>query len=646
MTGTISQLLKEKRFFPPSKEFQSQSVLGDEQVYKDLWEQSKKDPEGFWAKRAEELLVWDKTWDKVLEEKEESQFRWFVGGKLNASVNCLDRHLKKYGDKIAIRWEGEPGDRKSYTYKELHAEVCKFANVLKDKSVQTGDVVSIYMPLVPELFIAALACARLGATHNVVFAGFSAQALRERVNGSSSKVLITADGGFRKGKVLDLKSIVDEALDAETTVEHVILYERTKNSINFKKGRDFWWHELMKEASPTHEPEFFEANHPLFLLYTSGSTGKPKGIVHGTGGYLLGATLSMKYVFDLKNEDIFWCTADAGWITGHNYGIYGPLSNAASIFLYEGAANEPDWGRFWKMIEAYKVSILYTAPTAIRAFMKEGDSWPEKYDLSTLRLLGSVGEPINPEAWMWYHKVIGKEQCPIVDTWWQTETGGIMISPLPGFTKTHPGSACIPFFGVHPDIVDEQGKSLGANEGGYLVIKQPWPHMMLGIYGDKNRHKELYWSKFPGMYFTGDGARRDEDGYYWIMGRLDDVINVSGHRLSTMEIESALVSHEAVAEAAVIAIPDDVKGEAIVAFVSLMNEMKKDTELEKHLKECVVQKIGSLARPKDVHIMEKLPKTRSGKIMRRLLRSMASGEEVKGDLSTLEDRSILEAGLK
>lgn len=644
MSSSINPLLKEKRSFAPPSSFQSKAILSDEHVYKTMWEESKDDPEKFWDKEARSLVEWKRPWDKVLEEKEPFQFRWFVGGTLNASWNCLDRHLATRKDKIALRWEGEPGDRKSFTYGELHKEVCRFANVLKAQSVRMGDIVTIYMPLVPELVIALMACARLGATHNVVFAGFSAQALQDRINDSSSKLVITADGAYRKGKTLDLKVIVDEALQSAPSVEKVIVLMRAGVPVTMKEGRDLWWHKVLEKADAHHEAEFFPSEHPLFVLYTSGSTGKPKGIVHGTGGYLVGATLSTKYVFDLKDEDLLWCTADAGWITGHNYSIYGPLSNGASVFIYEGAPNQPHWGRFWQMIEKYKISILYTAPTAIRAFMKEGRNWPDQYDLSSLRLLGSVGEPINPEAWIWYHTIIGKENCPIIDTWWQTETGGIMMTPLPGITTTKPGSAAIPFFGVVPEIVDEAGNPVPANTGGYLIIKKPWPSMMLGIHGDKNRHKELYWSKFPNTkhYFTGDGARQDEDGYFWIMGRVDDVLNVSGHRLSTMEIESSLVSHASVAEAAVVGKKDDLRGECIVCFVTLKKGASQSPHLIEEIKNHVVHEIGALARPQDIHIVEALPKTRSGKIMRRLLRAMAAGEAIQGDLSTLEDRSSLD----
>lgn len=642
MSQSISQLLKENRVFSAPSSFVSKANLNDSKTYETLWREAKDHPEKFWKNKALSYLSWEKTPSKILEEREPNTYRWFVDGQLNASVNCLDRHLSKQGDKIAIHWEGEPGDKKSYTYSELHREVCRFANLLKNQNVKTGDFVTIYMPLIPELVIAMLACARIGATHNVVFAGFSAQALHERIQNCSSKLLLTADGAYRKGKILELKNIVDEALSTPSTVEKVIVLMRTGSQIQMKPNRDFWWHRLLEETDDKHSPEYFSSEHPLFILYTSGSTGKPKGIVHGTGGYLLSVTMTTKYILDLKDEDLLWCTADAGWITGHSYSVYGPLSNGGSIFLYEGAPNQPHWGRFWQMIDKYKISILYTAPTAIRAFMKEGRHWPDQYDLKSLRLLGSVGEPINPEAWMWYNTVIGKESCPIIDTWWQTETGSIMISPLPGITKTKPGSAAIPFFGIVPDIVDDEGKSVPQNHGGYLILKQPWPSMMLGIYGEKTRHREIYWSKFPNQYFTGDGARRDEDGYFWIMGRVDDVINVSGHRLSTMELESSLVSHASVAEAAVVAKKDPIKGECIVCFVTLKKDHQKEKNLEELLKQHIVHQIGSLARPDQINIVEMLPKTRSGKIMRRLLRAIAAGEVIQGDLSTLEDKSALE----
>ena len=642
MSALITQLLRESRSFPPPKLFQSQAFLNDESVYQSLWTRAKDLPEQFWQEQAQALLDWETPWTRVLEEPTPHNYRWFVGAKLNAAWNCLDRHLKTRGDKIAIYWEGEPGDRKTFTYTELHEEVCRFANVLEGLKVQAGDIVTLYLPLLPELVIAMLACARIGATHNVVFAGFSAQALQDRINNCGSKIVLTADGGFRKGKALPLKRVVDEALVAAPSVERVIVLMRAGVPIKMEAGRDLWWHQLTAAADLRHTAQAFPSEHPLFLLYTSGSTGKPKGIVHGTGGYMVGVTLSTQYVFDLKEDDILWCTADAGWITGHSYSIYGPLSNGASVFLYEGAPNQPHWGRFWHLIEKYRISILYTAPTAIRSFMREGQTWPEQYDLSSLRLLGSVGEPINPEAWMWYHTIIGKERCPIVDTWWQTETGSIMMTTLPGCMASKPGSAAKPFFGIVPAVVDEKGQAVPPEQGGYLVIKQAWPSMMLGIYGEPKRHHELYWSKIPNVYFTGDGARQDKDGYFWIMGRVDDVINVSGHRLSTMEIESALVSYEAIAEAAVVGKKDELRGEVIACFVTLKSGRRTEKNFNEDLKQHVVRQIGSLARPHEIHIVALLPKTRSGKIMRRLLRAMANGEKIQGDLSTLEDLASLE----
>ncbi|MBI2603724.1 MAG: acetate--CoA ligase [Deltaproteobacteria bacterium] len=637
MTISIDQVLREDRSFPPSSEFSSQANLQSEEDYKRLWNFAKDEPETFWAEQASKYLKWEKTWDQVLVEKENCHFEWFVGGTLNACTNCVDRHLKDRGDKTAILWEGEPGETRALTYRDLHKEICKFANVLTKLGVSERDVVTIYMPMVPELLIAMLACARIGAMHNVVFAGFSAQALQERINNSRTKVVVTADGGFRKGKSLPLKATVDESLKQADTVEKVVVLKRTNAEISMTAGRDFWWMDLMEKASEHHKAKAFDAEHPLFLLYTSGSTGKPKGILHTTGGYLLGATFSMQMIFDLKEEDIFWCTADAGWVTGHSYVTYGPLSAGATVVIYEGSPNFPDFGRFWKIVEKHKVSILYTAPTAIRAFMREGKKWPESYDLSSLRLLGTVGEPINPEAWIWYREVIGGKRCPIVDTWWQTETGGILIAPLPGISATHPGSASVPFFGVVAEVVDEKGKALPPNKGGFLVIRKPWPNMLRGIYGDGKRYREQYWSQIPGSYFTGDSARRDAEGNFWIMGRVDDVINVSGHRLSTMEIESSLVSHTAVAEAAVVGKPDPIKGEALSCFVILKDGQKKSEGLVEELKQHVALQIGALARPSELCLVDSLPKTRSGKIMRRVLRALASGEKISGDLSTLED---------
>jgi acetyl-CoA synthetase len=637
----ITSVLKESRTFPPPAAFQSRAAVGSMADYERLWKHSVDAPEAFWADQAKSLLTWFRDWDKTL-VWDLPHARWFDGGKINASYNCLDRHLENgRRNKPAIIWEGEPGDKRVLTYGQLHTEVCKFSNVLKQRGIKKGDRVTVYMPLIPELAIAVLACARIGATHSVIFGGFSSDAIADRNNDAKAKLVITADGGWRRGHVVELKKNVDEALEQSPTVESTIVFRRCENPVTMKSGRDFWWHEEMSSVSTDCPAEQLDSEHPLFILYTSGSTGKPKGILHTTGGYLLGATLSSKYVFDLKEDDVYWCTADIGWITGHSYVVYGPLANGATSLMYEGAPNCPDWGRFWDIIERYKVSIFYTAPTAIRSFAKAGDQWPQKHNLSSLRLLGTVGEPINPEAWMWYHKTIGGEKCPIVDTWWQTETGSIMISPLPGATPTIPGSATMPFFGVKPEIVDKQGHAVEKGKGGFLVIKQPWPSMLRTVWGDDARFREQYWNHIEGSYFTGDGARQDENGYFWILGRIDDVLNVSGHRLSTMEIESTLVSHPAVAEAAVVGAPHEVKGESIHCFVTLKAGNTANDNLRTTLSEHVVKHIGSLARPEAVRFTDALPKTRSGKIMRRLLRDIAAGREAKGDTSTLEDLSVL-----
>ena len=637
----ITSVLKEARLFPPSAEFKKSAHISQDAEYEKLWTFAKEHPEEFWGTKAGEYLSWSKPWDKVLEWKEPFA-KWFVGGKLNASYNCVDRHLATWRrNKAALIWEGEPGDSRVLTYADLHREVNVCANMLKRLGVKIGDRVTIYMPLVPEAVIAMLACSRIGAPHCVVFAGFSAEALAERNNDAKSKLVITADGGWRRGAMIPLKQNVDTALEKSPSVENVLVLKRTGQEVKMASGRDHWWHELATVVDKKCDPVELDSEHPLFVLYTSGSTGKPKGILHTTGGYLLGNALSTKYFFDLKDEDTFWCTADVGWVTGHSYLTYGPLLNGASVVMYEGAPTWPDAARMWNIIEKYKVSIFYTAPTAIRAFIKAGEQWPMKHDLTSLRLLGSVGEPINPEAWMWYQKVIGGGRCPIVDTWWQTETGSIMISPLPGVTPTTPGSATRPFFGVVPEVVDKEGRPVGDNAGGYLVISQPWPSMLRTIYGDDERYKQQYWSQIPGKYFTGDGARRDSRGYFWIMGRIDDVINVSGHRLSTMEIESALVSHPKVAEAAVVGRPHDLKGEAITCFVSLESSYKPNEGLRAELMQHVVGQIGALARPEEVRFTDALPKTRSGKIMRRLLRDIAAGRESTGDTSTLEDLSVL-----
>jgi acetyl-CoA synthetase len=638
--STITSVLKETRSFPPSAEFARAAHVKSQAEQEALWEKAKADPEAFWAEQAKSLS-WAKPWSKVLEWNEPFA-KWFVGGKLNVSANCLDRHLSgPRRNKAAIVWEGEPGDTRTLTYEELHREVCKFANVLKALGIRPGDRVTIYMPMVPELAVAMLACARIGAPHSVVFGGFSADAVAERNNDAKARMVLTADAGWRRGKPVPLKANVDAALAKSPTVEKCIVLNRANHPIEMKPGRDLWWHELMADASADCPAEPFDSEHPLYILYTSGSTGKPKGVLHTSAGYLLGVSYTHKLVFDLKEEDVFWCTADCGWVTGHSYVVYGPLCNGATTLMYEGAPNHPREDRFWDIIEKYRVNIFYTAPTAIRAFIKWGNQWPAGHDLSSLRLLGTVGEPINPEAWIWYHQVIGKGRCPIVDTWWQTETGMILISPLPGAVPTKPGSCTRPLPGVIADIVDRAGASMPANQGGLLVIRQPWPAMLRTIFGDDERYKQQYWSQVPHCYFTADGARRDEDGYFWIMGRVDDVLNVAGHRLSTMEIESALVHHEKVAEAAVVGQPDEIKGEGIACFVTLKAGVSATEELKKELREHVAKEIGALARPDAIRFTEALPKTRSGKIMRRLLRDVASGKQTTGDTTTLEDLSVL-----
>ena len=643
MSNTIESHLVETRVFKPSDGFVQHALIPSLEQYKELHQQSIQDPDGFWSKQATELLLWRKKWDTVL--KWEAPFaQWFVGGKLNVSENCLDRHLNgPRRNKAAIIWEGEPGEVRTLTYQQLHREVCKFANVLKRNHVQKGDRVIIYMPMCPETAIAMLACARIGAVHSVVFGGFSSAAIKDRLHDSQAKVVITADGGYRRGAIVQLKKNVDEALKDDTQVEKVIVFRRANNEISITEGRDVWWHREMEYVDAHCEPEALDSEDPLYILYTSGSTGKPKGILHTTGGYLLGVTMTMKYVFDLHEDDLYWCSADVGWVTGHSYVVYGPLSNGATTFMYEGAPNWPELDRFWKLIEKYAITVFYTAPTAIRAFIRWGDNYPKSHDLSSLRLLGTVGEPINPEAWMWYHTLIGGGRCPIVDTWWQTETGGIMITPLPGAVPTKPGSATLPFFGVDAAVVDETGKEVPPNVGGKLIIRKPWPSMLRTIWGDKARYEKQYWSDFPGYYFTGDGARRDEDGYFWIVGRIDDVLNVAGHRLGTSEIESALVSHASVAEAAVVGRPDDLKGQAVVAFVTLKQGTSALPELREQLRQHVATMIGAIARPDDVRFAEALPKTRSGKIMRRLLKEIAAGGQVTGDTTTLEDLSVLAA---
>jgi len=640
MSQSIDSILNERRVFQPPPGFSEAAHIKSLAQYEQLYREAEEDPEKFWGQIASELH-WFRKWDKVL-EWDLPWAKWFVGGQINLSYNCLDRHVATWRrNKAAIIWEGEPGEVRTFTYQQLLIEVSKFANVLKQLGIQKGDTVAIYMGMTPELPIAMLACARIGAAHSVVFGGFSANALVDRINDAQCKAVITQDGSYRRGAEIPLKATVDEALPGCPSVKTVIVFKRTGSEIKMEPGRDHWWHELMADASDNCEAEPLDAEHPLYILYTSGSTGKPKGVVHTTGGYSVGTYITAKWVFDLKDEDIYWCTADIGWVTGHSYIVYGPLQNGATAVMYEGAPNHPEPDRFWQMIERHKVNVFYTAPTAIRAFMKWGERWPRRYEMNSLRLLGTVGEPINPEAWMWYREVIGRERCPIVDTWWQTETGMIMITPLPGAIATKPGSATRPFPGVIVDVVTRQGEPVPPGSGGYLVIKRPWPSMLRTIFNDPDRYVSQYWSDIPGVYFAGDGARKDQDGYFWIMGRVDDVINVSGHRLSTMEVESALVAHPKVAEAAVVARPDEVKGQAIAAFVTLELGNEPSNELKEELRRWVAKEIGALARPDDIRFSDALPKTRSGKIMRRLLREIASGSEVRGDTTTLEDFGVL-----
>jgi len=641
-SGQIDTVMIEDRLFPPSEEFASKCAIGSMEAYQTLYDEAKANPEAFWDKLAKAELHWFKPYDTVL-EWQVPNVKWFVGGKTNVSYNCLDVHLATARrNKAAIIWEGEPGDTRTLTYQQLHQEVCKFANALKSLGVKPGDVVSIYMPMTPELVIAMQACARIGAVHSVIFAGFSAEAIADRNNDAKAKIQLTADAAWRRGKQLPLKSVVDEALAKSPTIEKCVVLKRVGNEVTMQDGRDVWWHDIMAEASTDCPATQLDSEAPLFILYTSGSTGKPKGIKHTTAGYLLWAKKTYEWVFDHRDEDIFWCTADCGWVTGHTYVAYGPLAAGATVMMYEGAPNWPADDRFWELIEKHKINILYTAPTAIRAFIKWGDEHVEKHDLSSLRLLGTVGEGINPEAWMWYHKKIGGERCPIVDTWWQTETGGIMMSPLPGAIATKPGSCTKPIPGVIPSIVDEELHEVPKNHGGMLCVSHPWPGMLRGIWGDDARYQEQYWSKVPGKYLTGDNARQDDDGYYWIMGRIDDVINVAGHRLSTIEVESALVSHSKVAEAAAVGRPDDIKGQAIAVFVTIKGNAQPSEELRQELKQHVRKEIGALAQPDDIRFTASLPKTRSGKIMRRLLRDIASGKaDIAGDTSTLEDYSVL-----
>jgi acetyl-CoA synthetase len=645
---TITSMMEETRKFPPSKEFSEKAYIKSLEEYKKLFARSIKDPEGFWAEQAENL-EWFKKWDKVLDYSfgDNLHIKWFQGGKLNVTVNCLDRHLKtRRKDKAALIWESEPGESRTYTYEQLHAEVCKFANVLKKRGVKKGDRVTIYMPMIPELPIAMMACARIGAVHSIVFGGFSADSLKDRILDADATVLITTDASYRGGKVIGLKNNADAALESCPMVKTAIIYNRTGAKVNMKPGRDFWWHEEMAAADikPVCPPEMMDAEDPLFILYTSGSTGKPKGVLHTVAGYLLYVMTTFKWIFDYREEDIFWCTADIGWVTGHSYIVYGPLAAGATSVMFEGVPNYPQPDRFWATVEKFKVNIFYTAPTALRAMMRDGDKWPLGRDLSSLRLLGTVGEPINPEAWMWYYKVIGKEKCPIVDTWWQTETGGILITPLPGAIAIKPGSATKPFPGVDAAVIREDGSPADVNEGGYLVIKKPWPGMMRTVYGQHERFKETYFVRFPGMYNTGDGARVDEDGDFWLMGRLDDVINVSGHRIGTAEVESALVSHAAVAEAAVVGMPHEIKGQGIYAFVTLKAGLPKSDDLKKTLAAHVRKEIGPIATPDKIQFADSLPKTRSGKIMRRILKKIAAGDvRDLGDTTTLADPTVVQS---
>jgi acetyl-CoA synthetase len=625
----------------PSKEFSKKARIGSMAEYEKLYKHSIEKPEKFWASEAKEL-TWQKPFTKVLKWKAPDA-QWFLGGKINVAENCVDRHaFGPRANKAAIIWEGEPGDTRTITYSQLHREVCKFANVLLARGIKPKDRVLIYMPMIPEAAIAMLACARIGAVHNVVFGGFAADSIVDRLEDSGATAVVTADGGWRRGKVVALKPVVDEALKKYSKVTSIFVVKRTGNEISMDVNRDHWWHAEMEDASAKHEPKGFDSEHPLFILYTSGSTGKPKGILHTSGGYLTGTYSTCKYIFDMRDKDVYWCTADVGWITGHSYIVYGPLANGVTQVMYEGAPNEPDFGRFWKMIEQHRVTIFYTAPTAIRAFIKAGDEFPEKHDLSSLRLLGSVGEPINPEAWHWYYEKIGGGKCPIVDTWWQTETGAILISPIPGATPCIPGTATRPFFGIDVAILDDAGNECPPNADGRLVIRKPWPSMTRTIYGDKARFKKTYFSDYPGIYTAGDGARRDKNGNFWIIGRLDDVLNVSGHRLGTAEIESALVAHPSVAEAAVVGRPHDLKGQAVAAFVTLKSGFSTTPELEKELREHVGKVIGAIAKPDDIHFTPSLPKTRSGKIIRRLLKELVATGTITGSVTTLEDMGVIE----
>ena len=640
MSNKIESHLVEERVFKPSKEFSKKARISSMAQYRRMYKESIEKPSVFWAREAKELL-WQKPWKKVLEWKAPFA-KWFTGARINVCENCVDRHLTNgRKNKAAIIWEGEPGDKRVLTYQQLHREVCRFANILEANGVKAKDRVLIYMPMVPEAAIAMLACARIGAVHSVVFGGFSAESISDRLDDSGAIAVITADGGYRRGKVVPLKQNVDDALKKHKGVKRCIVYQRTGGKVTMKRGRDVWWHEEAEKVPATHTPRGFDSEHPLFILYTSGSTGKPKGILHTSGGYLVGTYTTFKYIFDIQEDDIFWCTADVGWITGHSYIVFGPLANGATQVMYEGAPNHPDFGRFWSLVEEYGVTTFYTAPTAIRAFIKAGDKFPDAHDLSSLRLLGTVGEPINPEAWIWYHEKIGSRRCPIVDTWWQTETGAIMISPLPGCTPTKPGTATLPFFGVDAAILDDEGNECKADEGGKLVIRKPWPSMLRTIYRDRARYRKTYWNDYQGIYTAGDGARTDKNGNFWIVGRLDDVLNVSGHRLGTAEVESALVSHKDVAEAAVVGRPHEIKGQGIVAFVTLKEGVKTSASTEKDLKAHVTKAIGAIARPDEIHLTPALPKTRSGKIMRRILKELVATGDVTGNVTTLEDLTVV-----
>ena len=636
----LDSSLRENRVFAPPAEFAAKAHIKSVAEYEAMYRRSVEQPDQFWAEAAKEL-DWFAPWTRVI-EGEAQHAKWFINGKLNLSYNCVDRHaLGARTNKIALIWEGEPGEVRKLTYGELHTQVQKFANVLKGLGVKRGDRIAIYMGMSPELAIAMLACTRIGVMHSVIFGGFAAHAISDRVNDSSCVAVITQDVSYRRGAEVHLKDIVDQALVNCPTVKNVIVWRRSDSRVTMQAGRDVWWHEAMEKAEAKSDPEWMDAEDPLYLLYTSGTTGKPKGLVHTTGGYSVQTYLTTKYVFDLREDDIYWCTADVGWVTGHSYVVYGPLQNGATVMMYEGAPNWPENDRFWKIIDRHKVTIFYTAPTAIRAFIKWGDSWVQKHSLASLRLLGTVGEPINPESWMWYQRMIGKGRCPIVDTYWQTETGSIIIAPLPGAIPTKPGSATRPFFGIVPEVVTRAGQTVPDGQGGLLVIRKPWPSMARTIYGDQARYEQAYWSEVPGSYFTGDGARRDADGYFWLMGRVDDVINVSGHRLGTMEVESALVAHPKVAEAAAVGRPHEMKGQAIAVFVTLEGGHQPSDELRHELREWVAKEIGALARPDDLTFAQALPKTRSGKIMRRLLRELATTGEVRGDTTTLEDFTVI-----